>query len=135
MYIGSHPISWSFKKQKGVTRSSTEPEYRSVANAASEIWWICYLLTELGLSLPTQPVLYCDNIAATYLCDNPVFHSRLKHIALDYHFVRDNIKSGALRVSQVSTKDQLAEKLTKPLPRARFHEITSKIGVTNVPLS
>lgn len=92
-------------------------------------------MTELGISLPTQLVLYCDNIGATYLCANPVFHSRMKHIALDYHFVRDNIQSGALRVAHVSTKDQLADTLTKPLSRACFHEITSKIGVTNVPSS
>lgn len=134
-YLGGSPISWSSRKQKGVARSSTEAEYRAIANAASELRWICSLLSELGITLQASPTIYCDNIGATYLCANPIFHSRMKHIALDYHFVRGNIQSGALRVAHVSTKDQLADALTKPLPRARFQEINSKIGVTDVPPS
>ena len=64
-----------------------------------------------------------------------VFHTRMKHIAIDYHFVRGQIQSGALRVSHVSTKDQLADGLTKPLSRTMFQASRSKIGVTQVPPS
>lgn len=129
LYLGSTPIAWSSKKQKGVARSSTEAEYRAVANTAAEIRWVCSLLTELGLTLPTIPVIYCDNVGATYLCANPIFHSRMKHLALDYHFIRDNVQSGALRVTHLSTKDQLADALTKALPRPQFLDIFRKIGV------
>ena len=129
IYFGGSPISWSSKKQRSVSRSSTEAEYRSVANTASELRWVCSLLSEMGIRLPTALVIYCDNMGATYLCANPVFHSRMKHVALDYHFVRGYIQSGALRVSHVSTKDQLADTLTKPLPRPRFEELNHKIGV------
>lgn len=129
IYLGSNPISWSSKKQCGVSRSSTEAEYRAVANTASEIRWLCSLLIELHIQLSTTPVIYCDNIGATYLCANPVFHSRMKHIALDYHFVRNMIQSNALRVSHVSTRDQLADALTKPLSRASFQSASFKIGV------
>lgn len=59
----------------------------------------------------------------------------MKYMALDYHFIRDNIQSGALRVTHVSTKDQLADALTKPLARPRFQELFSKIEVTLVPPS
>lgn len=135
IFLGTTPISWSAKKQKGVARSSTEAEYRAVANTASELRWICSLFTELGISLPATPVIYCDNVVATYLSANPVFHSRMKHVALDFHFVRDNVQSGAVRVSHASTKDQLADALTKPLPRVRFQDLFSKIGVREVPLS
>lgn len=79
LYLGNHPISWSAKKQKGVARSSTETEYRSVANTASEINWVCSLLMELCISQHQPPVIYCDNIGATYLSANSVFHSRMKH--------------------------------------------------------
>lgn len=68
MYLGNHPISWFSKNQRGVARSSTKAEYCAVANAASEIWWICSIMTDLGLSLPTSHVLYSENIGATYLC-------------------------------------------------------------------
>lgn len=135
IYLGGHPISWSSKKQKGVARSSTEAEYRAVTNAASELLWVCSLLSELGLKLTAAPIIYCDNVGATYLCANPVFHSIMKHIAIDYHFIRELIQSGKLRVFHVSTKDQLADALTKPLSRATFQYLCNKIEVTLVPLS
>ena len=119
--MGSTPIAWSSRKQTGVARSSTEAEYRSVANTAAELSWVCSLLTELGVTLSTKPVVYCDNVGATYLSANPVFHSKMKHLALDFHFVRNNVQSGALRVTHVSTKDQLADALTKPVATIPIH--------------
>ncbi|XP_019089068.1 PREDICTED: uncharacterized protein LOC109127923 [Camelina sativa] len=133
VYLGHNPISWSSKKQRGVARSSTEAEYRSVANTTSELIWVCSLLQELGIRLPQAPTVYCDNMGATYLCANPVFHSRMKHIALDYHFIRDQVQSGVVRVVHVNTKDQLADALTKPLSRPTFTLLTNKIGVTPSP--
>lgn len=135
IYLGKHPVSWSAKKQNGVARSSTEAEYRAVANAAAEVRWICNILTELGITIPVKPVVYCDNVGAIFLCDNPVFHSRMKHIAIDYHFVRSHIQQGLLRVAHVNTKDQLADTLTKPLTRTRFQELRNKIGVVITPPS
>lgn len=135
VYLGKTPIAWSSKKQSGVARSSTEAEYRSVANTAAELCWISSLLRELGVTQPSTPTVYCDNIGAMYLSANPVFHSKMKHLALDFHFVRDNVRSGALRVQHVSTRDQLADALTKPLARSRFNELMSKIGVIKLPPS
>lgn len=57
----------------------------------------------------------------------------MKHIALDYHFIRNLIQAGMLRISHVSTKDQLADALTKPLPRLKHQQACSKIGVTRIP--
>lgn len=135
IFMGSQPVSWTTKKQKGVARSSTEAEYRAVANTASELRWVVSLLLELGVPITTTPTVYCDNIGATYLCANPVFHSRMKHIALDYHFVRGQIQNRLLRVAHVSTHDQLADGLTKPLATTPFQSSRSKIGVTPAPPS
>ena len=132
IYLGNNHISWSFKKQRGVARSSTEAEYRAVANTPAEIRWLCSLISELGITLLSAPTIYCDNIGATYLCANPVFHTRMKHIALDYHFVRNQIQGKALCVAHISTHDQLADTLTKPLPRQQFQVARSKLGVTNI---
>ncbi|RVX13659.1 Retrovirus-related Pol polyprotein from transposon RE1 [Vitis vinifera] len=133
IYLGHNPISWSSKKQRNVARSSTEAEYRSVASTAAEIRWIYSLLTELGVTLPQQPVIYCDNVGATHLCSNPVFHSRMKHVALDYHFIREQVQNGLLRVSHISASDQLANALTKPLARPQFGSLKAKIGLAPRP--
>lgn len=89
------------------------------------------LLSELGVSSRSQPVLYCDNLGAKSLSSNPVFHSRMKHIALSFHFVRQHVQNNVLRVAYVSTEDQLADVLTKPLMRPRFNILTSKLGLTS----
>ena len=133
LFLGSNAISWSSRKQKSVARSSTEAEYRAVALAASEVLWLSSLLRELLISSPSPPTIFCDNIGATYLCSNPVFHSRMKHIEIDFLFVRDRVQRGQLRVSHVASADQLADSLTKPLSRTRFALLRSKIGVSEMP--
>lgn len=89
IFLGSTPISWRSRKQRGVARSSTEAEYRALATAASEICWLRHLFDDLRLPFSATPRLLCDNMGATRLALNPVQHSRMKHIAVDLHYVRD----------------------------------------------
>lgn len=77
----------------------------------------------------TPPTVYCDYVSATYLCAIPVFHSRLKHVAIDFHFVHDKVQNGSLRVSHVSSHDQLADALTKSLPHLCLDSLWSKIAI------
>lgn len=135
IYLGSHPISWLAKKQKSVAKSSTEAEYRSAASIASELRWIFNLSNELGITLHAIHVIYRDNVGTTFCCVNLVFHSRMKHVALDYHFIRGHIQNGLLRVAHVNTRDQLADALTKPLPRTKFIELRDMIQVSTAPPS
>lgn len=88
IFLGSCLISWKSAKQRTVARSSTEAEYRALATAAAEIAWVKSLLSEIGFSFSSAPPLFCDNVGATYMSSNPFFHSRMKHLAIDYHFVR-----------------------------------------------
>ncbi|KHN17953.1 Retrovirus-related Pol polyprotein from transposon TNT 1-94 [Glycine soja] len=131
LYLGNTPISWSSRKQRSVARSSTEAEYKALADTASELLWVLSLFTELGHMPTANPVIYCDNLGATNLSANPVFHSRMKHIALAYHFVREHVQHGKFRVSFVSTDDQLADILTKPLLRPRFESLLSKLHLSS----
>ena len=131
IFLRGNPITWSAKKQRSVSRSSTKAEYRAVAATAAELAWIQSLLEELGIHLEKPPTIFCDNVGATYLSSNPVFHSRMKHIAIDFHFVRDRVGKKLLTVSHVNTKDQLADCLTKALSLPRFALLQSKIGVSD----
>ena len=75
------------------------------------------------------PILWCKNIGETYLAAIPVFHSRMKHVKIHYHFVRELVNSKQLRIGYVSTKDQLADLSTKALPKQRFLHLKSKLHV------
>jgi hypothetical protein len=87
VFLGSNLISWSARKQPTASRSSTEAEYKSIANATTKIMWVQMMLQELGIPYSLVATLWCDNLGATYLLANPVFHARTKHIEVDYHFV------------------------------------------------
>lgn len=113
--LNGSPVSWCNKKQNAVSRSSTEAEYRSMADTTSELQWLMILLKELHVNLETVPVLHCDNISALALATNPVHHSKLKHIEVDIHFTRAQLKAGTIKVQFVSSKEQLADLFTKGL--------------------
>ena len=116
VFLGTNLVSWSARKQSTVSRSSTEAEYKAIANATAEVMWIQTLLCEIGVKSPNAAKLWCDNLGATYLSSNPVFHARTKHIDVDYHFVRDRVKQKFLEIDFVSSKDQVADGFTKALP-------------------
>lgn len=132
VYLGPNAISWSCKKQSTFARSSTEAEYRTIDSTTTKLLWLQQLLFELGIQLSQPPAIFTDNIGANYLCVNPVFHTRMKHLAIDYHFVRDLVAKKELQVSHVPSSHQLADLLTKPLSRSRHEFLTSKIGVVEI---
>jgi histone deacetylase 1/2 len=106
-------ISWSAKKQATASRSSSEAEYKAIANATTEIMWIQTLLKEIGVKVRSAAKLWCDNLGAKYLSANPVFHARTKHIEVDYHFVRERVMRKLLQIDSVPTGDQVADCFTK----------------------
>jgi hypothetical protein len=127
--LGKNLLSWSSKKQPTVSHSSTESEYKAIANASAELVWIQTLLDELGIVSPRPPVLHCDNIGAIYLTSNPLYHACTKHIKIDYHFVQAMVAAKTLDVRFISDQDQLAYILTKPLVAARFILLRSNLNV------
>ncbi|KAK2411429.1 hypothetical protein QL285_046706 [Trifolium repens] len=128
IYFGPNLVSWSSKKQPLVARSSTEAEYRSMANTTAELMWIESLLQELHVEFQ-PPTLLCDNISAVALAHNPVLHARTKHMELDLHFVREKVIAKHLHVLHVPATAQLADPLTKPLSPSNYDTIRSKLKV------
>ncbi|BBH02820.1 hypothetical protein Prudu_013511 [Prunus dulcis] len=134
VYFGSNLISWSSKKQKTVSRSSTEAEYRQLAYTAAELSWLRSLFRDLCVFLPT-PTLWCDNVSSIALASNPVFHSRTKHLEVDYHYVREKVIRGELHVNYICSQDQVVDLFTKGLSSSRFKALVFKLLVLQGPLS
>ncbi|KAI5331014.1 hypothetical protein L3X38_021140 [Prunus dulcis] len=109
VFLGQNPISWSSRKQSYVSRSSTEAEYRALANCAANISCIRYVLQDLHNVVPEAPVLHSDNLSALALSSNPVLHS-----------IREWVQRHDLVVRYVNTEDQVADIFTKGLHSPLF---------------
>jgi histone deacetylase 1/2 len=130
IFLGPNLVSWSARKQATVSRSSTEAEYKSLANATTELIWVEAILKELGVSLKVKPCLWCDNLGANYLSANPIFHARTKHIEIDYHFVCERVANKMLDIKFISTKDQVADGFTKALAIKDFTEFKRNLNLS-----
>lgn len=129
VYLGDNLVSWSARKQPTVSRSSTEAEYKSLANATAEMMWIQKLLADLRIPHPSSARLWCDNLGAKYLSANPVFHARTKHIEIDFHFVRERVAQRLLDIRFISSEDQVADGFTKALPRVKLRKFRDNLNL------
>ena len=130
IFYGPNLISWCARNQATVSRSSTEAEYKALANATAEVIWIQSMLKELGVPQVQPPCLWCDNLGATYLSANPVFHARTKHIEIDFHFVRERVANKQLEIRFIPSKNQLADGFTKALPVKSFEEFKRNLNLS-----
>lgn len=130
IFLGQSPVSWKAKKQAVVARSSAEAEYRSMALTTCEVKWLTSLLKDLGLqNLPPTP-LKCDNKAALAIAANPVMHEKTKHVEIDCHYVREQLKDGVIQTQYTPSDEQVADILTKILPVKNHQHHVGKLGST-----
>ena len=127
IYLGNNLLAWNSRKQQTVALSSTELEFKSVADVNVQLKWLTSLLADLHVNLSTPPHIWCDNVGVVFLSTNPVFHARTRHVEVDYHFVRQRVFNKQLTVSPLSSKDQIADIMTKPLARFLFHHFKVKL--------
>ena len=114
-----------------MAHSSTEAEYCALADTTSELLWLRWLLTDLGVSTSFVTPLYCDNQSAIHIAHNDVFHERTKHIEIDCHFIRYHLVHGALKFFSVSSKNQLADIFTKSLPKGRTRDLVDNLKLVS----
>eukprot|EP00794_Sanderia_malayensis_P011707 gene11707-biopygen9383 len=127
--LGKATISWKSKRQPVVALSSTEAEYVALCAATQEAIWLRRLLGSLDINQDQATQLYEDNQGAIALSRNPNSHSRTKHIEIKYHYVRNVVDNKEIQLIYCPTEKMIADIMTKPLPRPKFEEMRSLIGV------
>ncbi|KAF6767306.1 Zinc finger, CCHC-type, partial [Kalmanozyma brasiliensis GHG001] len=116
------PFSWLSKRQGLVTDSTCHAEYVAMHEGVKELTWSRRLLATIGVKIELSSPLLVDNTAAAQLAKDPKFHNRTKHIDVKYHFIREAVEQGMVDVQVISTHDQLADIMTKPLQRVKVVE-------------
>jgi hypothetical protein len=127
-FLGRSLVSWSSKKQTSVALSTAEAEYVAAGQCYAQLLWMRQTLRDFGYNLSKVPLL-CDNESAICMADNPVEHSRTKHIDIQHHFLRDHQQKGDIEVFHISTENQLADIFTKPLDEKTFCRLRSELNV------
>jgi hypothetical protein len=124
-------IIWSSQKQSSVALSTTEAEYMAISQAAREALWFQTLLKEISYSeSEDQPItIHCDNQSCIALTKNPVYHSKAKHIDIRYHFIKENVKNGNIKVDFSGTDDMVADSLTKAVALEKFEFCRKMMGL------
>uniref|UniRef100_A0A2N9IAK3 CCHC-type domain-containing protein n=1 Tax=Fagus sylvatica TaxID=28930 RepID=A0A2N9IAK3_FAGSY len=130
--FGETLISWRSKKQHIVSCSSTEAEYRALADTTSELLALRWLLEDMGVTHSSPTVIHCDNRSAIQIVHNDIFHERTKHFEIDCHLVRHHLSAGILHLLPVSSYDQTADIFTKTFPPGRFRDLVSKLKMASV---
>jgi hypothetical protein len=81
-----------------------------------------------------EPIsILCDNTIAISISKNPVMHSKMKHIQIKFHFLREQVTEKNIKLEYIGTKEKIANIFTKPLLRETFEYIRKKLGVVSSP--
>ncbi|KAK4353217.1 hypothetical protein RND71_028735 [Anisodus tanguticus] len=133
VFLGDNLISCSSKRQSTLSWSSAEAEYRGVANVVAELCWFRNLLMELHCPIEKTTMVYCDNMSAIYLSDNPVQYQRTKHIKMNILFVREKVVRGQVSVLHVPSRYHITDIFIKGLPRVLFDDFRDSLSIREPP--
>lgn len=129
--FASGVVSWLSQRQASVAISTTEAEIVAASEGARELVWLQRLYSQLTI-LEDVPTLKVDNEAAIRLAHNPEFHKRTKHIRVRHFFVRETVQEGLVDVQKTSSTDQLADLMTKAVPKPTLNKLRAKLGLHNI---
>ncbi|KAL0641199.1 hypothetical protein Bca4012_102625 [Brassica carinata] len=131
-FIGGNLVTWKSKKQKVVSCSSAEVEYRAMLKLTNELVWIKGILKHLEIIQATPMTMHCDNQAAIHIASNSVFHERTKHIEVDCHKVRQMMILGVILPCYTRSEDQLADVFTKAARQKTMESIHIRLGLIDL---
>eukprot|EP00253_Pinus_taeda_P010069 PITA_10069 len=119
-FMGSRLVSWLSKKQSSIALSTDEVEYVAAASCCTQLLWIMQILQDFQITCTPPISILCDNKSAINISKNPVMHSKTKHLPIKYHFLWEQVLEQKVKLEYVPSKEQVADILTKPLPRETF---------------
>jgi hypothetical protein len=130
LFLGAS-LSWTSKLQRTVALSSCEAEYMAIKETIKENLYIQGILQELEpyIGFIECGNIYTDSNSAIQLAKNPVFHNRTKHIDIQYHFIRETVKTGKIGLKFIPTEQQLANVLTKAVDYKEISIFRDKAGI------
>jgi hypothetical protein len=120
-------VSWQSRLQPTTALSTSEAEYMSVCAATQEAIHLRRLLADLGFPQTKPTIIFEDNQGCIGLANNPIVNKRTKHIDVKYHYIREKIESQEINLKPIRTQDQVADILTKPLPKPQLTACRVKI--------
>jgi hypothetical protein len=127
--LGSGMVTWSARQQKTVSLSTCEAEYVAASDAAKELAWIRTLLREIDFTQPSATPLLCDNTGGITLSEDASYHSKVKHIDINVHSIRERVALGQLKLHYVRSLNNSADIFTKALPRKDFERLRLSLGL------
>jgi len=129
LFLGNRLVSWLSKKQDSISLSTAEEEYIAATCCCTQVLWMKHTLKDIRVVYEDLVTIFCDNISAINISKNLVMHSRTKHISIRYHFLREKVTENEVKLEYVSTKDQIVDIFTKPLPKDTFEYLREELGV------
>ncbi|GJW23583.1 retrotransposon protein, putative, ty1-copia subclass [Tanacetum coccineum] len=129
--VNGGAVDWKSKKQTTIAMHATQSEYMAASEAAMEAVWIRKFVEDLGV-MPSisKPInMYCDNSAAIIFANEPGVMKGARHFLRRYHYVREQVESGEIKLIKVHTDKNLADAFTKALPRGKVSEHANGIGL------
>ena len=103
-HMGLDAISWASKKEPIVAQSTWEAKYIIENIVACQAIWLRRILNYLNERQEGGTTIYCDNISSIALSKNQIFHERSKHIEIRYHFIRELVKNGDIKMEFYKSK-------------------------------
>jgi hypothetical protein len=127
LFLGNILVSWLRKKQSLVSLSRVESEYIAAATCRTQVLWMKKTLQDIKVEYDKAISNIYDNTSAINISKNLVMHSKMKHIPIKYHFLREHVAEKSVKLEYIATKEQVANDFTKPLPIETFAYLRQKL--------